>query len=111
MSNIEPTEVQLARLDEKLKQIVHVMEKEQESRKYIYNELKTINHEVTIIKTRVESVEENLARTEPTIEEFITIKHKVVGAGIAGKWMWAVAGALIGIVWSARKEIGQWLNG
>lgn len=31
--------------------------------------------------------------SEPTIEEFIAIKHKVSGAGIFGKWVWSLAGA------------------
>ena len=47
---------------------------------------------------RLKNVEDNLAKNEPTIEEFITIKHKVVGAGIFGKWVWAGAGAIIGVL-------------
>ncbi|AWY08127.1 hypothetical protein HOT48_gp112 [Klebsiella phage ZCKP1] len=45
------------------------------------------------LSTRLKRVEESITKSEPTIEEFITIKHKVAGAGIFGKWAWAVAGA------------------
>lgn len=47
---------------------------------------------------RLESVEESLAKSAPTIEEFITIKHKVVGAGAIGKWIWVAATAILTMI-------------
>lgn len=44
---------------------------------------------------RLKNVEDSLARNEPTIEDFITIKYKVAGAGIFGKWVWAGVGAIL----------------
>lgn len=63
------------------------------------------------IGNRLKNVEDSLAKNEPTIEEFITIKHKVVGAGIFGKWVWAGAGAIIGVLAAARREIFAWFAG
>ena len=43
---------------------------------------------------RLKNVEDSFAKSEPTIEEFITIKHKVAGAGVFGKWAGAGAHGL-----------------
>lgn len=56
-------------------------------------------------------LEDSLAKSEPTIEEFITIKHKVAGAGIFGKCSWDVAGAIIGVLAAARREVFAWFAG
>lgn len=70
--------------------------------------LSELKDSVNNMSNRLKNVEDNLAKNEPTIEEFITIKHKVVGAGIFGKWVWAAAGAIIGILAAARREIFAW---
>lgn len=56
-------------------------------------------------------LEDSLAKSEPSIEEFITIKHKIAGAGIFGKWVWAGAGAIIGVLATARRERFSWFAG
>ena len=56
-------------------------------------------------------LEDSLAKSEPTIEEFITIKHKVAGTGIFGKWVRAGAGAIIGVLAAARRERFAWFSG
>ena len=106
----ESTEVQMARLDERLQQILREMELSRDGRKQQYEKLENINQSVALLETRVKGVEDGLNKASPTIDEFITIKHKVVGAGIAGKWTWAIAGGLISFLWSARKEIAAWFG-
>lgn len=106
----ESVEVQLARLEERLKTIFEMLERERDNKTAIYDELKSLGKGMTSIEGRVENVEGKLTQQAPTIEEFITIKHKVVGAGIAGKWTWAIAGGLISFLWSAKKEIAAWFG-
>lgn len=106
----EPLEVQFARLEERLKTIFETMERERTSRLDIHKELQSINHGMTTLGHRVGNVESSLANSAPTIEEFITIKHKMVGAGMMGRWVWAIAGGVIAFLWSARKEIASWFG-
>lgn len=106
----EPAEVQIARLEEQLKAITKLFEQERDSKINIYRELQSISTNMTTFGHRLSNVESSLANSAPTIEEFITIKHKMVGAGMLGKWVWAVAGGIITLIWSARKEIAEWLS-
>ena len=73
--------------------------------------LSELKDSINNMDNRLKNVENSLAKSEPTIEEFITIKHKVVGAGIFGKWVWAAAGAIIGVLAAARREIFAWFAG
>lgn len=110
MSN-ESSEVLLARLEERLKTLFENQEKENRSREQMSQTLYALRDSLKGMDSRLKNVEESLAKTEPTIEEFITIKHKVVGAGIFGKWVWAGAGAVLGLVAALRKEIFAWFAG
>ena len=73
--------------------------------------LSELKDSINNMDNRLKNVENSLAKSEPTIEEFITIKHKVAGAGIFGKWVWAGAGAIIGVLAAARREIFAWFAG
>lgn len=55
--------------------------------------IKKLSESMGDLSTRLKRVEESITKSEPAIEEFITIKHKVAGAGIFGEWARAVAGA------------------
>ena len=107
----ESTEVLLARLEERLRTVFENQERESKSRDRIEHSISSMRDCVQKMDGRLMSVEESLAKSEPTIEEFITIKHKVVGAGIMGKWIWAGAGAIIGVLAAARREIFTWFAG
>ena len=106
----DTNEVQIARLDERLKMIFDELKAAKDSRKEQYEKMEEFGKSLISIDGRVESVEKSLAGQAPTIEEFITIKHKVVGAGIAGRWLWVGGGALIGVVASSREAIFNWLS-
>lgn len=85
--------------------------RDRQDREKLEETLGELRDSINDIGNRLKNVEDSLAKNEPTIEEFITIKHKVVGAGIFGKWVWAGAGAIIGILAAARREIFAWFAG
>ena len=85
--------------------------RERQDREKLEETLVELRDSINDIGSRLKNVEDSLAKNEPTIEEFITIKHKVVGAGIFGKWVWAGAGAIIGMLAAARREIFAWFAG
>ncbi|AHI60143.1 hypothetical protein Ea92_82 [Erwinia phage Ea9-2] len=110
MSDNVEIQVQMARLDERLRIISEGLIQDRESRKQQYERAESLNTTMNAMDNRVKSIEESLARNAPTIEEFITIKHRVVGAGMMGKWVWVFVGGLLGIIFTMRMEIIRWLS-
>lgn len=106
----ESSEVQMARMDERFKSILAQLERAEVGRKHQYEKLEDLGQSLTKIENRVESVENSLAKASPTIDEFLIIKHKVIGAGVFGKWLWAGAGIVIGLLASGRTTIFEWLS-
>ena len=104
----ESGELLLVRLEERLKTLFENQTRERQDREKQEETLVELRDSINDIGNRLKNVEDSLAKNEPTIEEFITIKHKVVGAGIFGKWVWAGAGAIIGVLAAARREIFAW---
>ena len=104
----EPDNVTLARLEERLRTIFENQTRESREREKMEESIKKLSESMGDLSIRLKRVEESITKSEPTIEEFITIKHKVVGAGIFGKWVWAGAGAIIGVLAAARREIFTW---
>ena len=104
----DSSEVMLARLEERLRTLFENQERERKEAEELGKTLVSLRDSVNDIGNRLKRVEDSLAKSEPTIEEFITIKHKVAGAGIFGKWVWAGAGAIIGVLAAARREIFAW---
>ena len=109
MSN-ESVEVQLARLDERWSVIQQEMELARGGRKNQYDVIEALRLSMQTIDNRLVNVEKSIATSQPTIEEFITIKHKVVGAGALGKWLWVIGGFLLGAVAGSREIIMSWLE-
>ena len=101
----ESTEIQLARLDERMKMILDRMEDNQESHAQTKDWMRQTDSTLQDITTRVGGVENSLSKAAPTIEEFMTIKHKVIGAGLVGRWMWLTMGTLLGLVISMREQL------
>lgn len=106
----ESAEVQIARLDERLQQILRELELSRDGRKQQYEKLEQLNQSVSVLSGRVENVENSLAKTAPTIDEFLIIKHKVVGAGIMGRWVWLAGGSIIGFLFTSREAILSWVT-
>jgi uncharacterized protein (DUF342 family) len=107
----ESGELLLVRLEERLKTLFDNQARDRQDREKLEGTLVELRDSINDIGNRLKNVEDSLAKNEPTIEEFITIKHKVVGAGIFGKWVWAGAGAIIGVLAAARREIFAWFAG
>ena len=101
----ETPEAQIAVLNERFRVIMEALrESKQEARECALS-LSNVTRSIDALTTRITSVEDSLAKNAPTIEEFITIKHKVVGAGILGKWVWMALGGVIGFIFAARGYI------
>lgn len=106
----ESVEVRVARLEENMKFLVKDAEQASLNRKSQYTAIEAIQSTVSNMATTMTSLKDKLDGQAPTIEEFITIKHKVVGAGRLGKWLWAVGAFLLGIAYGAREYIIAWLT-
>lgn len=104
----ESSEVQMARLDERLQQILREMELSRDSRKQQYEKLETISQNVSLLETRVKGVEDGLNKASPTIDEFVNIKMKVQGAGALGKYVWMIGGGLLSALAFGREAIFSW---
>lgn len=106
----ETVEVRVARLEEQLKFLVEDACEAKASRKSQYESIESLGKAVLALAGDVTEVKGKLAGQAPTIEEFITIKHKVVGAGKLGKWVWTAGVFLIGILFSSREQIISWIS-
>jgi hypothetical protein len=106
----ESPDAQIARLDERLSSIMTLMRESREEFKLHQDLVKEISTALTNMAHRVESVEHSLAKASPTIDEFITIKHKIQGAGVVGKWLWVALGFLVGTVYSMRETLIHWIT-
>lgn len=104
----ESLEVQIARFDERLRRLLEETELARDGRKQQYEKLELISQNVALLETRVKGVEDGLNRASPTIDEFLVIKHKVVGAGLLGKWVWAFGGGLLSTLAFSREAIFSW---
>jgi predicted nucleic acid-binding Zn-ribbon protein len=107
----DSSDVMLARLEERLRTVFENQERDRKYQDELEKAITGFRESMTDVSNRLKRVEESLAKSEPTIEEFITIKHKVVGAGIFGRWVWAGAGILIGVLAATRREIFAWFAG
>lgn len=101
---MESVEIQMARLQERMEMVTHQMTRRESSDELLRTLIERIDR-------RMEKVEGQLATSAPTIEEFITIKNQVKGAGFAGRWLWAIGGFLISTVFAFREQIRDWFVG
>lgn len=107
---MEASDIQVARLDERMKMLLQRMEENHESNLNVRGWMARVDGRLMTIEGRVGNVESSLAKSAPTIEEFMAIKHKVMGAGMAGRWVWISAGALLGLIISAKEHIARFLT-
>lgn len=81
-----------------------------QSRKDQYDSTEALRGQISKMDSRVANVEQSLAAAKPTIDEFISVKNKVIGAGVAGKWLWAICGALIGVIAASREAVFHYFS-
>lgn len=103
-------EVKIARMEERLTTVLRELEQARDGRKQQYETSEAINRALLKIENRLEGVENQLIRASPTIDEFITIKHKVVGAGVLGKYVWAGGASIITFLFASREAIFSWFT-
>lgn len=109
MSNGESVEVKIARIDERVEGVRDELTLAREARKHQYEMLEKVNQTLIRLDGRVTGVEQTLTAVTPTIDEFVNIKVKVQGAGMAGKALWAVGATLISVAFACRESILAWL--
>lgn len=107
----EPVEAQLARLDERLKNIADAINKEAKTASELREWLHKMDKSITSINNRVAVVESSLAKSAPTISEFVNLKHKIQGAGILGRWIWIIAAGMIGFLYGIKEKIFSFISG
>jgi len=81
-----------------------------ESRKSQYESTEALRGQISKMDGRVANVEQSLAAAKPTIDEFISVKNKVIGAGAIGKWLWVACGVLIGVIASSREAVFHYFS-
>lgn len=95
----------MARMQEQLKSVILALAEDREDRKERDKQITEIAKNTANTEARLAVVESQMVSNAPTIQEFITIKHRVVGAGILGKWAWLLGGATISLIFSGREAI------
>lgn len=103
-------EVKVARMDEQLKAVREDMDLARESRKQQYEMIENVHRVLIKMEHRLDGVEKSLAAATPTIDEFVNIKLKVQGAGILGKWAWAIGASIITFLFSFREQLINWFS-
>ena len=106
----ESLEVQLAVLGERFAFIQRELEEAKTARKAQYEKMEEQSVSLANLDNRLKAVETSLTSQAPTIEEFITIKHKITGAGLAGHWTWKIGAGLLAVLCFFRTEIYRWLT-
>ena len=106
---LEAPEVKIARVEERLAVVLQELGQARDGRKQQYEMIERINNMLIQLESRVAGVEQSLASNAPTIQEFVDIKMKVQGAGIAGKWIWAIVASLVTFLFSIRETLITWM--
>lgn len=100
----------LAKVETQLSMVLSTLDRDAMDRKELYHSVHETVRKIDRMDYRLQSLEEKFANASPTIAEFITIKHKVEGAGMLGKALWAFGGFILAAAaWMAG--IFQWLMG
>ena len=98
----ESVEIQLAKITIQMEMISSELVEAKERRRKQYKTQEELNYTLLSINNRLTAVEQSIAESAPTLREFVEYKHKVIGAGLMGKWLWAVGGVLIGSIAATR---------
>lgn len=106
----ENVEATLARFDERIRTIINEAGEAKENDRRIYEKLDEVGRVLTSMQQQLRALESNFATAKPTIDEFVVLKHKLLGAGALGKWVWIATGALISLLYSSRTQIIEWMT-
>jgi len=112
----ESTDVRMARMEEQLKTILKSLEKAEKDRDKSADRLEAeaevttkglneINNQYRSLDARLAKLENKVNDNQPTIEEFITIKHQVKGASKLGTFIYGAIGVVVGFLLALKTEI------
>ena len=104
-------EIGLAKLETQMDMILKGQDRAETSRKELHQSVNILDKKIDGLEYRLSAVETAFRDAKPTIDEFIATKHKVQGAGILGRWIWAVGGVLLGAAAWASGVIQTIING
>ena len=107
----ESTDIQHARLDERMKMMLDKLEENHESHVKNRAWMSQVDRSLHDIGSRVSNVENSISKNAPSLEELVAIKHKVIGAGVAGKWLWVALGSVLTMIITGREHIFRWFAG
>ena len=89
------SERDLGRLEEGLRNIEKAIERSDASRKQLYDKIDGVDTKVTQMEMSIQHVTKELNEMKPTVAEYMSVKHKVAGAGWLGKMLWAAGGIIL----------------
>lgn len=99
----ESVDVRLARLEERLSAFFSAAEVNRQNIVALRDWTSDMDRLMIQVSQRLDKVDASLSSAQPTLDEFSAIKHKVEGAGVAGKWLWAGMALIVGWVSGARE--------
>ena len=104
---METSETKLARLEEKVKTLIDKVDQNQDTYNRSSSWMTAVDNTLSSINFRLSSVEQNVSRSTVAIEEFNSIKNKLMGASIAGKWFWTILGVTFGFLYAFHESIAK----
>lgn len=102
--------MKVARIEGQLDMILAALNDAKAGRQRVYERLEEVNFTVSSLDSRTRHLEDGFAKNAPTIEEFVKIKQRVAGAGVAGKVIWAAGALILGAAYTIREHILAWLT-
>ncbi|AIU44335.2 hypothetical protein RG2014_081 [Delftia phage RG-2014] len=65
---------------------------------------------VTKMEGRLDNLDAALAKAQPTLNDYIEVKHKIVGAGRAGTYIWSGVVAVLSVAVFFKDTIFGWFS-
>ena len=95
---MDTNDIQLARLDERLKILIEQMSADKEEKSAILKWMQDTDTKLQKITNELENLKQTFSTAEPTISSFVKINNQVEGAGKLGKYLWLALGVLLGSI-------------
>ena len=85
-------------------------DKAEVNRKALYEKVEEVGKDVLKLNARMTQAENTITEHQPTITEFITVKHKVQTAGTIGKWLWGIGGVILTAAAFIATKVGDYIS-
>ena len=103
-------ETLVGKLSGQVEILLQQQDKAEHNRKLLYEKVEEVGRDVLKLSDRMLVAEAKLTEHQPTITEFITVKHKVQTAGMIGKWIWAIGAAILTSVAFLVTKISEYIT-